>query len=366
MRVLVLTTDAYGGHGGIAFYNRCLCDALADIPEVEEVVVLSRATRFDPTNVPAKVRLVLEALGGKARYLLAAVKMLRESFDFVICGHINLLRLAVPLAMFKRVPLVLQVHGIDVWKPSRFFDKWLLSRVDAVWSVSKVTRDRMIAWSGLPESKFLIMPNTYHADCFGIGEKRPDLIERYGLHGRKVMMTLARLAGYERYKGIDETLEVLPSLLEVYPNLSYLIVGDGDDHARLRKKADALGLEKVVVFAGLVEERDKADHYRLADVFVLPGRGEGFGIVFLEAMACGVPVVGSLIDGSREALRDGTLGELVDPADKDSIHNGILKALSKPIAIPAGLDYFDWPHFRGRIRDALGKLGLVAHIGNRA
>ena len=74
-----------------------------------------------------------------------------------------------------------------------------------------------------------------------------------------------------------------------------------------------------VTFTSVVPEAEKADHYRLADAFVMPGRGEGFGIVYLEAMACGIPVLGSRLDAGREALRQGELGILVDPDDRDAL-----------------------------------------------
>jgi glycosyltransferase involved in cell wall biosynthesis len=85
------------------------------------------------------------------------------------------------------------------------------------------------------------------------------------------------------------------------------------DRRCLQEKARSLGVHGRVVFAGYVPESEKADHYRLADAYVMPGRGEGFGIVYLEALACGVPVVASEVDGSREAVREGALGILVDP-----------------------------------------------------
>jgi glycosyltransferase involved in cell wall biosynthesis len=92
------------------------------------------------------------------------------------------------------------------------------------------------------------------------------------------------------------------------------------------------------------------DYYNLADAFVMPGRGEGFGIVYLEAMACGVPVVASALDGSREALLDGKLGVLVNPLDPASIKQGICEALSRGKDVPLGLDYFSGRCFHERVQ----------------
>jgi len=92
-------------------------------------------------------------------------------------------------------------------------------------------------------------------------------------------MTFGRLAGLDRQKGFDEVLEVLTELLKSHPDLVYLIVGDGPDRQRLQAKAQALGVSAAVVFAGRIAEDEKVDHYRLADLYVMPSRGEGFGIV---------------------------------------------------------------------------------------
>ena len=176
------------------------------------------------------------------------------------------------------------------------------------------------------------------------------------LASSRTIMTLGRLPEAERYKGVDEVLEVFQSLLEVEPSLKYLVAGDGNDRARLESKAKALGIADKVVCAGMIKEDEKADLFQLADAFVMPGRGEGFGFVFLEAMACGVPAVGSALDGSREALRGGELGELVNPEELDSVRRGILRALEKKKSIPNGLNYFSWPAFSKRIGVAVKKL----------
>ncbi len=356
MKVLLLTTDAYGGHGGIALYNRDIAEALAEIPEVEEIVVIPRNMPLPSEPIPHKVRFLRQAAGSKARYVRAALGEARKGFDLVICGHINLLPLAVLLNAWRRAPLALMVYGIDVWQaPNALARRWLKA-VDAVWTISAITRDRMNAWAALPEARYVMLPNAIHLERYGMAEKRADLVERYKLARSKLIMTLARLPSAERYKGVDEVLEVMPALLETEPDLKYLVAGDGNDRTRLEAKAESLGLADRVIFTGMVREADKADLFRLADAFVMPGRGEGFGFVFLEALACGVPAVGSKLDGSCEALRDGLLGDLVDPADPESIKQGILAALAKPKGIPEGLDYFAWPAFSQRVATALRSL----------
>jgi glycosyltransferase involved in cell wall biosynthesis len=164
-------------------------------------------------------------------------------------------------------------------------------------------------------------------------------------------MTVGRLAGQERYKGFDEVIEAMPELLRRFPSLKYIIVGDGDDRKRLEGKARSLGLCNQVIFTGRIPENQKALHYNLADAYVMPSCGEGFGIVLIEAAACGVPVIGSRADGSREALLEGRLGALVDPrapselisAVSAVLANGRLHKRNEAIA------EFDVAHFRARV-----------------
>lgn len=356
LRILLLTTDAYGGHGGIALYNRDIVEALAEMPEVAEIVVIPRNMPLPPERIPEKVRFLSAAVNGKGRYVRTALGLAHQHYDLVICGHINLLPLAVLLNAYIRAPLVLMVYGIDVWQPRYALVRSWLKKIDSIWSISAITRDRMNAWAKLPATKYALLPNAIHLERYGLKDKRADLLDRYKLDGGKLIMTLARLPGAERYKGVDEVLEIMPALLETVPTLKYLVAGDGDDRPRLEAKARSLGLADRVIFTGMVREADKADLFRLADAFVMPGRGEGFGFVFLEALACGVPAVGSKVDGSREALRDGLLGELVEPTDPQSIQQGILRALTKPKGIPEGLNYFAWPAFAARVAAAVRSL----------
>src|SRR5262249_1572191 len=106
-----------------------------------------------------------------------------------------------------------------------------------------------------------------------------------------------------------------------------------------------------------IPESEKADHFRLADVYIMASRGEGFGFVLLEAMACGVPVVASKLDGGREAVRDGQLGILVDPLDGRDVRDAILEALTRPRGVvPGGLDHFSLSNFEARAHALIGRV----------
>ncbi|HYE96794.1 MAG TPA: glycosyltransferase family 4 protein [Rubricoccaceae bacterium] len=351
MRILALVTDAYGGRGGIAQHNRHLLDALCIAPQVAEVVALPRLVVEPPGLLPDGLTYVTAAARGKAAYLqaLLALGLWRSTFETVVCGHLNLLPLAVLAAVRHRARLLLVVHGIEAWTPRGEVVKRMLRRVDEIVAVSSFTRRRFLAWSGVGEARARVIPNAIDLGAYGPGPKRPDLVARYGLEGKKVILTLGRMDARERYKGHDELLDVLPALAKEEGRLAWLVVGDGDDRPRLEAKARALGVADHVVFAGYVPDGEKADHYRLADVFAMPGRGEGFGIVYLEALACGIPVVASSADASREAVSDGRMGEVVDPEDRAALLAGLRRAFARAGGrVPAGLDTFSVSRFRAR------------------
>lgn len=355
IKVLFLVTDAYGGVGGIAAYNRAFAEALLTSPRVSAVTVLPRLVLMDGISVPANIQQDISGLGGVFLYGKACIlrAITGERFDRVHCGHINLLPFAQLVARARGVPCSLTIHGIDAWTPPR--RAWAragLHSLDKILAVSQETADRFIGWSGLTHVE--VVPNCVQLDHFGPGPKDLELLRRYGLSDRIVLMTLGRLAGKARAKGFDEVIDILPELAQTMPSVAYLICGGGPDRERLEAKAYSLGVGDRVVFAGYVAEDEKVAHYRLADVFVMPSRGEGFGIVLLEAMACGIPAIGSVADGSREALLGGKLGTLVDPDVPQQLVTAILEALARGRQVPPGLEYYSFERFAGRVCPALG------------
>jgi len=372
-RVLALVSDAFGSGGGIAKFNRDLLTASSASPAVSSIVAVTRVQPKPARSLPLKLHYDTRGIGrdshcmsGKWNYIREMRCILRDyqKIDLVICGLISMLPAAFLAARIKRAPLWCIIHGIDAWQPHRNpLVNWIIRRADRVIAVSEYTKQRFVEWSRFPADKVLILPNCYDPIRYGPGAKPERLLARYGLQGRTILMTLGRLAGYERYKGFDEVMESLPTLAGQIPDLSYLIVGDGDDKGRLQDKALALGIAERVVFAGYIPEQEKADHYRLADAYVMPGQGEGFGIVYLEAMACGIPTVGSKLDGSRDALRGGQLGILADPTDPQDVQRAILEVLARDRGkVPEGLDYFSLGAYRRRMFECLEQMS-ASHKG---
>jgi phosphatidyl-myo-inositol dimannoside synthase len=219
--------------------------------------------------------------------------------------------------------------------------------------VSRYSARQFARWSKLPIEHEFVLPNCVDLDMFRPQPRDPALLERYGLKANKVILTVGRIASQERYKGFDKVIELIPLLLERFPDLKYLVVGEGDDRPRLKAKADGCGVAEHVIFTGQIPESEKVAHYNLADAFVMPSTGEGFGIVLIEAAACGVPVIGSRVDGSREALRDGLLGRLVDPRKPEELIEAVTAVLRNPSprARAEGIDMFSTQTFRAGVAD---------------
>ena len=352
MRILALLHDAFGGRGGIAKFNRDLLTALASHPQVTDVVALPRVIVEAIGPLPQKLDYRAFAAGGKAAFLAAELATLATPrwFDLVVCGHLRLLPLMPLLEVRGRVPLGMILHGVDAWDPyGGAAVRRGLKKLDWFLAVSEVTKQRFLAWTHLAPTKGIVVPNAVDLRQFTPGPKNPALLARYNLAGKRVLMGMARLDARERYKGFDEVMEAMPTLLRTHPDLAYMICGDGTDRARLEEKARTLGIAERVVFTGYVDEAEKVDHYRLADCFLLAGWGEGFGIVLIEAMACGVPSIASNLDASCEAVGNGEFGIVVDPKNQADLIRGIEDALRRPRVVPAGLDTFSFRSFEQRI-----------------
>jgi phosphatidyl-myo-inositol dimannoside synthase len=327
LKILALVTDAFGGHGGIARYNQDLISAFASSARVHETYVLPRLGDHGDQSLPKKVR---QARASAARLAFSTQAIARAvssgPFDIVFCGHIYMSPLAAAVSRYLKKPMWLQLHGVDAWEPPGRLARTGVENATMVTAVSRFTRSRFLEWANVSPERVRILPNTFEPR-FTNGRKPEYLMDHWNIRGRRVILTVSRLAATEQYKGHDRIIAALPAIKERIPNVVYVIAGDGDDRDRLKKLANKSGVEDITLFAGRVPERELPDYFRLADVFAMPSTGEGFGIVYLESAACGLPVVAGNRDGSVDALADGAIGTLVDPENAPQLVDAICDLL---------------------------------------
>ncbi|MDW8248418.1 MAG: glycosyltransferase family 4 protein [Myxococcales bacterium] len=239
----------------------------------------------------------------------------------------------------RRPPVFVVTHGRELlWTPpeplARAY-RWLrastLQRADAVISVSRFTRELALNLKVLPH-RVHVLPNGTDPEKFSPGEPSSRLREYLNAEGRPVVLTVARLV--ER-KGIDVTLRSIRILRTTHTDLLYIVAGDGPDRGRLEGLVARLGLEKNVRFLGTVSEETLLDLYRLANVFVMMSRSEGFdvegfGVALLEANACGKAVIGAREGGIPDAIEDEVTGLLVPPRDEHALAAALGRLLNDP------------------------------------
>ncbi len=334
--ILFLYLKSFDATGGIEKVNRTLLRALFDIYQEQKARILAASpyeTKPDERYFPN-----IFFRGYREKRWLFMLDMLWQNWntDVLFVGHINLAPAAWLLRkQYPRMRTVVMTHGIEVWSPLRGFKLQLLKQADRIIAVSRFTAEKLISVQGLNPEKITVLPN-----CLDPFFKFPDtfskpgyLMQRYGLRpDQPVLLTISRLNAREGYKGYDKVLACLPELLANYPNLQYILAGKSDEkeHRRLTNIIRELGLESCVHLPGFLPDTELSDHYRLADVFVMPSKKEGFGLVFIEALAHGVPVVAGNADGSAEALQNGRLGLLIDPDDPAAIAGAIRQTLQHP------------------------------------
>lgn len=358
--VLFLTLRVFSATGGIEKVCRIFGKALGDIGVYNKV--------FSVYDNQESIINKYIAPGAFKGFNAAKIKFISNSlwqaskYDVIIISHINLLSVGYIIKLlFPGKKLLLFAHGIEVWGNIGGMRKRMLKKCDTILSVSNFTRNKLIENVGLQEKKVVVFNNCL--DPFlATPEKNKNekFLKKYGFNkGDIVLLTLTRLSSKELYKGYDHVLLTINILKEKYPSIKYLIVGcyDDEEKQRLDEIIRRNSLEQYVVFTGYIPDEELAAHYSLADVYVMPSKKEGFGIVFIEAMYYGLPVIAGNKDGSVDALLNGRLGLLVDPDDQQDINNGIEKViLNKNFYKPDNnllLEMFSFSNYKKSLQQAL-------------
>lgn len=253
-------------------------------------------------------------------------------------GHLYLGIIGLVLRRGHGLPYVLYLHGGEMAPylrsgTVRRVVRRVIKGASLVVANSRFTLDHYAAM-GLRLGRTVVLPPVADTRRF-----RPDLDprptrERYGLGGYRVILTVGRLV---LRKGHDLVIQAIAAWREALDSIRYVIAGTGPEEHRLRRLAEELGVQDRLVFAGHVPDEDLPGLYAACDVFVMPSRAldardgiEGFGTVFLEAGACGKPVIGGRSGGVLEAVEDGVTGLLVDPHDVEGLARALRRLLGDP------------------------------------
>jgi glycosyltransferase involved in cell wall biosynthesis len=247
--------------------------------------------------------------------------------DYIVCGHLHFSPIALMAKLTLGIPYSLSLYGIEAISIVGLGYKKAVISADRVIVISEYTKrlvDRQ--FSLLPEKYFMLI-SSVDENAFNIIPNKEALKVKYGMGRGPIVLTLSRLSSGEE-KGQHRVLAAFQDVLSVYPDAKYLVVGPGADHRMDAVLASHPSLRSNLIYFGPATDEQKLELYNLCDVFILPSKNEGFGIVFIEALGCGTPVIASDAYGCREALRGGRLGRLVDPDSSRAISDAIIDALT--------------------------------------
>jgi glycosyltransferase involved in cell wall biosynthesis len=327
--------NIFGYKGGIQVYSAFFLKAIQNIYPLSQYDIFLKHDVNTSSDIPYLPDTRFHFAGASPLQIRTPIfvsQIISQGFlqrpDLIISTHLNFTVAAYWLKLLTGIPYWTIAHGIDAWNITNPALKKALHHADLILAVSGYTKQRMIKEQKLDPSKIVILPNTFDANRFKIAPKPDYLLKQYKLKPEQpIILTVARLADVERYKGYDQVLRAIPQIRQIIPDIHYIIAGKGSDRKRVEQIIAELELQDCVTLAGFVPDEQLCDYYNLCDVFAMPSKREGFGIVYLEALACGKPVLGGNQDGAVDALCHGELGALINPDDIKEIAQTLIQIL---------------------------------------
>jgi phosphatidyl-myo-inositol dimannoside synthase len=298
----------------------CRLLSLNDSPELHRMAVGGREFVFTGCD------------RAKGRLTVTALRAARRKAKLVLAAHPNLGPVVQAMKVLApRMKSIICTHGIDVWEPLSGLRRLALRRANLVLAPSRDTSEQVNSQQGVARERIRVLPWALDPQFEGLisAGARPELPENFPT-GR-VILTVGRWLATERYKGMDTLITALPRLLMQWPDLQLVLAGSGDDRAWLEDFAEKNGVRRHVHFLAGLSYSELAACYSACELFALPSRGEGFGLVYLEAMACGKPVIGGAHGGAPEIIQDGVTGYLVPHGDPIQLATAIHAVLADPV-----------------------------------
>lgn len=267
----------------------------------------------------------------KTRFTALAVRAAMRKGKVVLAGHPNLAPVVQTMrAAAPWLRTIVCTHGIEVWEQLPLWRRLALRRARVVLAPSKDTANHVIAQQRVRRERLHVLPWALDPDFEALGaDGLKTKLPRAFPEGR-VILTVGRWLASERYKGMDTLITALPRLLSRWPELHLVAVGSGDDRVWLEELADQNGVNLHVHFLTGLKYEELAASYAACEIFALPSSGEGFGLVYLEAMFHGKPVIGGAHGGAPEVIQDGITGYLVPHGDAPQLATSIETLLADP------------------------------------
>ncbi|HTH49792.1 MAG TPA: glycosyltransferase family 4 protein [Candidatus Limnocylindria bacterium] len=358
MNYLLTSPELFLHEGGIArimrLYLRALGENAGPGGRVDSVVLNDR-----PGSEPRLARYANERLGehvacggSKPQFIRAALRLARRA-DCLVCAHLHQLVIAwLARGLNRRLRYCLVAHGIEVWRPYSLLERRALRGADRILCVSEFTRHQLLRFCpGLAPERLVVVPNTFDPhfapELNNQVSQAPFALPR--------ILSVGRLSSADTYKGYDTLVEAMPLVRKVYPTARLRLVGKGDDLPRLTALADRLGVAGSVDFLGPLSDEALRAEYAVCDLFALPSRKEGFGLVYLEAMTYGKPCIGARAGGVPEVL-DDAVGRLVEYGNIADLADAICELVRHPRNSGVVREHaakFAFPVFQRRLAAAL-------------
>ena len=268
----------------------------------------------------------------KTRLITTALRAARRKPKLLLAGHPHLAPVAqVMHIVCPRLRTIVCAHGIEVWEPLAALRKHALRRADLVLAPSRDTAEHVIEQQQVSRDRVRVLPWALDPDFESLLTLAPNTPLPIGYPSGRVILSVGRWMSDERYKGIDRLIAVLPRLLPNWPELKLVVVGEGDDRGWLEHLAEECGVRRRVHFLSGLSPAELVACYASCEIFALPSRGEGFGLVYLEAMASGKPVIGGAHGGAPEVIEDGKTGYLVPHGYSAQLLTALTTLLSYPV-----------------------------------
>ena len=350
-KTLFIYQNAFSQTGGIQAFNKYFISALEDIKNENENFDAELLSIYD-NKKDIKSNLKFTTLNNSKLSAFKHIFNYRKNYDTFVFAHVNLAPLAIFLKILKpNANILFCTHGIEIWKKLSKTTEWIMNK-STVLTVSNFSKNELLKYN--PNLKDIrLFPN-----CIKMQDTSKILENPYNKNEFNIL-SVTRLSKGEESKGIDTMIKTIPLLIVQIPNMKYSVIGKGEDTIRLKQIAKELDVEKYIDFLGFVDDINA--YYQHCDIFSLPSKKEGFGIVYLEAMQYKKPVIGVNFGGPTDVIKHNETGYLCEYDNLNELSNCIFEIFinkSKRIELGTnGYEYFienfTYKHYKNNLKSML-------------